>query len=360
MNVSLVAGLGHPISTFRRDLVPVTSSRRIYGRHSLGFTLVELLVVVGIIGVLIALLLPAVQAAREASRKITCRNNLRQQGLAIAEYASGNSESLPSWLAPNRNEKSSPHAELFIHFSFRATLLPFLEQQALYDQIDFSEGSKDGFSESNLKAAETPLSVFVCPSVSPAEDAMEYLLGEKKRSAMLASCDYASPLWGRAGLDRYYAVPFTSSSFTGGFFNNFDLTDDFFALHFAGSSLRDVSDGLSQTSMFGEIVRGRFERIPVPSFASDQKGSGNPGISFMGFAWAIQDFIERNAYIRSVASFPARPSSIYGSFHKGGAYLLFCDGAVHWMGDCENPDIVYQLLSRDSGDQIPTQTPIIW
>jgi len=90
------------------------------------FTLVELLVVIAIIGILVALLLPAVQAAREASRRINCANNLKQYGLAIHNYAGTYKEYLP--LSSSNNPQ----------FSWQISLLPFVEYQAVYDQLNHS------------------------------------------------------------------------------------------------------------------------------------------------------------------------------------------------------------------------------
>ena len=97
-----------------------------------GFTIVELLVVIAIIGVLVSLLFPAVNSVREASRKVTCQNNLRQLGLATQQYVESNRETLPSlWhtarLRPWQN------------FSWRVKLLPFLEQQNTFDALDLNQ-----------------------------------------------------------------------------------------------------------------------------------------------------------------------------------------------------------------------------
>jgi prepilin-type N-terminal cleavage/methylation domain-containing protein/prepilin-type processing-associated H-X9-DG protein len=117
-----------------------------------GFTLVELLVVIAIIGVLIALLLPAVQAAREAARKTECENHLKQIGLALLNYESTYRTLPPAYLA-DANGKP-------MH-SWRVLILPFLEEQALYQQYDFNE-PWDGPHNSQLAGRISD--VFHCPS----------------------------------------------------------------------------------------------------------------------------------------------------------------------------------------------------
>src|SRR5438477_488186 len=93
-----------------------------------GFTLIELLVVIAIIGVLIALLLPAVQAAREAARRAQCVNNLKQIGIAIHNYGSSNKDSFPWGDGP-----------WWIEWSANTLLLPYMEQGPIYNSINFSD-----------------------------------------------------------------------------------------------------------------------------------------------------------------------------------------------------------------------------
>lgn len=122
-----------------------------------GFTLVELLVVIAIIGILIALLLPAVQAVREAARRASCQNNLRQMGIGLHQYH----ETLGSF-PPGGIEPRSPLMPNGRQLAWSVFLLPYVEQKSLYAQLD--TGKAFDASE-NAHAAATLLTIYVCPSV---------------------------------------------------------------------------------------------------------------------------------------------------------------------------------------------------
>jgi len=119
-----------------------------------GFTIVELLVVIAIIGMLVALLLPAVQAAREAARRSQCQNNLRQLGLAVVGHESARQVFPPGTTAGSDNFREGEHSG-FVY------LLPYLEQQNLFDAMDLTVPWKD---EVNLRVAQTPIETYLCPS----------------------------------------------------------------------------------------------------------------------------------------------------------------------------------------------------
>src|SRR5439155_5143354 len=117
-----------------------------------GFTLVELLVVIAIIGVLVALLLPAVQAAREAARRSQCSNNLKQLSLALHNYEGTHNTLPPAGIDSNQ-------------MSWTVLLLPFFEQQALYDQFNFNKGSWQAFNRTTLVQG-IRLKAIICPDLT--------------------------------------------------------------------------------------------------------------------------------------------------------------------------------------------------
>ncbi|WP_302118882.1 DUF1559 domain-containing protein [Allorhodopirellula heiligendammensis] len=126
----------------------------------LGFTLVELLVVIAIIGVLVGLLLPAVQAAREAMRRASCQNNLHQVGLALHNY-----HSAMGFFPPGAVEVRPQYAG-GKQFAWSAFILPYLEQIAIAEQIDYGRPFDDPI---NAAAAQTPIKAYLCPSTPRSE-----------------------------------------------------------------------------------------------------------------------------------------------------------------------------------------------
>jgi prepilin-type N-terminal cleavage/methylation domain-containing protein/prepilin-type processing-associated H-X9-DG protein len=125
-----------------------------------GFTLVELLVVIAIIGVLVALLLPAVQSAREAARRMQCGNNLRQIGVAVHNYIDTNSNFPYNYLPtsnpnPNWNDNSN-----FQHWSWMSRILPFIEQQNLYQNLNVGVNTL----RQSQQYVSTQIKTFLCPS----------------------------------------------------------------------------------------------------------------------------------------------------------------------------------------------------
>src|SRR5690349_9537123 len=127
------------------------------------FTLIELLVVIAIIAILIGLLLPAVQKIREAAARMKCTNNLKQIGLALHNYHDANNYFPPGYVDRNTNPASTPDNDLGPGWAWSSFLLPYLEQDNLYKQINFNVAMGVG---ANAALAQQPLTIFQCPSDS--------------------------------------------------------------------------------------------------------------------------------------------------------------------------------------------------
>jgi len=184
-------------------------------RRSRGFTLIELLVVIAIIGILIGLLLPAVQAVREAARKTSCKNNLKQVGLALHGYHNTH-QSLPIGCFEWRSWNSPPtHRQ----YAWSAFLLPFIEELPLHQQIDFNIPFD---AAENATAAKQRVATYECPST-------------ENRFSVRGKTDYGG-LYGERMVDRE--------------------PDDGVFLYETPIPFKDVADGLSNTLAVAEDVGG--------------------------------------------------------------------------------------------------------
>ncbi len=139
------------------------------GRRPVGFTLIELLVVIAIIAVLIALLLPAVQSAREAARRAQCTNNMKQMGLAVANYESSNNAYPQGYCQraywdPTNSSGTLANSGWGV-WSVHAYIMPYMEQGPVYQRLNFSIASDDNEDNmTNATARMTRVSSFLCPS----------------------------------------------------------------------------------------------------------------------------------------------------------------------------------------------------
>jgi len=294
-----------------------------------GFTLVELLVVIAIIGVLVALLLPAAQAARESSRKMQCGNNLRQLGLAVQNYQDSNrilppaQLFVPSKAALGSGPSSDPDALASSGF---VAILAFHEETSLYENWNFSKGP---LTSPNLDLTTRVLPIHRCPSMN-----LQELNG--------ASC-------GNKPRPSSYSLS-TGSYYRGVYRNPATNTDE--PLHngaFVGKGpgfyrikLDAISsaDGTSHTLMLGESDYG-FVDWPDPCFPY---GATQWAIAYSYAAWASTAGVFNSHRIIS-AGF--RDMETYRSEHPGGANFAMCDGSVRFVPDEVDSRLLNALATRD-------------
>lgn len=314
------------------------------------FTLVELLVVLAIIGVLTALLLPAVQMAREASRRSSCGNNLRQIGLALHNF-----EGARKRLPPGRG------APLPKVFSVHAYLLPYLEQNQVADLLDldsapttFSVGSTNYSGDANYDAAVVGVETLLCPS-DPT--------GERVPNSPYGATSYAAC----SGTGTLVAGSLTGA-------------DGVFYLD-SKTRFASIPDGTSNTAAFSERLLGEGSPpASVPSPAAERAVrelpfGTDPDDSTCGASSAGGWFVERGGkwilgnYGNTLYNHFAPPNApvwdcmdmrqqkgrmAARSAHPGGVMLLRCDGSVAFQSEQIDPTTWRAFASRNGGEIFAT------
>ncbi|MEO0529833.1 MAG: DUF1559 domain-containing protein [Planctomycetota bacterium] len=341
-----------------------------------GFTLVELLVVIAIIGILVALLLPAVQAAREAARRTQCVNQMKQIGLACHNYHDING-ALPAgnfWGPPEGKTEGNAWQSWYLFF------LPQMERSALYDQIDFTEPmTRRNRGVDNLTIAQTRIGELICPSDAYGDELLteEIYIGDG-RSPEVTQVSYAS------SVGDYQAVPGATLLSDTGLGMPTDVDEDgdcrsdypFFGNQFynpnatkrCGSnnpiytrphpirgvigrfswsaSFRHITDGTSKTFMAGECIGAWsvLQNFGFQSFATTAHpiNSGNAQLLAGG-------------YENLRPELPDRPewgfSATFRSLHPGGANFVNCDGSVEFILDTMD-HLTYMARASRAGPEV--------
>jgi prepilin-type N-terminal cleavage/methylation domain-containing protein len=346
-----------------------------YGRT--GFTLVELLVVIAIIGILVGLLLPAVQAAREAARRMQCSNNIRQIGLALHNYESANKR-IPAFVGINSGNAGN--------FSILACMLPFMEQTNLLNKIDYSVSLQVGCCPGTIRPqfvepAKSVVSLFRCPSDN-GPDIFE-----------------VKTLSGSGPIDLYAGNNYHINTGTAvGTLYDTRLQSD--GLAWTNSKVRyaSITDGLSNTAAFSESLRGlattsvtaptnRDQRMrtmvnvacvwrspttppTVPGLANGFMAPEDPSlfesqVVAMGRGYNGQrgaGWIHGREYYSAYNHYH-NPNSVvmdmntcgYGVFgarslHGSGVHLVRCDGSVAYVSNSIDLKIWRAYGTRDGGE----------
>jgi type II secretory pathway pseudopilin PulG len=308
-------------------------------------TLVELLVVIAIISLLLALLVPAVQAARESARRGACLNNLKQLGLALHNFHDARGTLPPGAVGPQIAVNPAT-AGLKSH-SLGSYLLPYLEQESLSAEYrwDFA-----WFDQPNQAVVNTHLKVWQCPSAEPNRVQDGSLVTVTPPPVGLfggaAACgDYAGILRVDAELERRGLIESTSCPR-----DEAGHCRAVFPIN-ATTRLADILDGTSQTMMMAECA-GR------PDFWQGRRQVPNLWLS--GGPWASRNLLwGRGATQDGTSSFGpcaincTNDREVY-SFHPAGASALFADGSVHFLKQTLSIRVFARLVTRAGGEVVET------
>lgn len=303
-----------------------------------GFTLIEVLVVIAIIGILIGLLIPAVMMARESARRTRCANNLHQIGIAIQAHAASSGHFPPGMTAEG--------------YSYLSRILPELEQKALYDAMNFKEPFAIGAGSSNETVLMTKLDILICPSNPPLQDAPGYT-------------NYA----GNAGTGRVEnATDFPA--------NSKQLHDGVIVTAVRPIGPRDVTDGLSGTVAVAEWVTfdntAAFSTTLTPGLPADYEPFADachsfnpardpigPRVPAMGSLWVHGGvFQTQYNHVLPVNDHTCWTQSgtivaaTAGSLHPGGANVAFTDGHVAWVKSSVSRPVWRALGTRAGGEPV--------
>jgi len=279
-----------------------------------GFTLIELLVVISIIGVLIALLLPAVQAAREAARRVQCTNNLKQIGLAFHNYHDAHSTLPPGYTYLLGYSTGG--------FGWASMILPYMEQTPVFNAINFN---LPAWSSQNSTACTQSLNSYQCPT------------------------DYTVT---KGYLERE-GFRYAKSSYVACFGpTDMDLTpEDRKGLFSRNSRTRfaDVTDGLSQTLAAGERTNAVYLTVIGSSNHFDLETVWPGAIKENPTDDHAHTTLFQSAYLINNPNFNDRSSM---SYHPGGSNYLFGDGSVKFLKLSIDLGVYQSLGSRAGGEVV--------
>lgn len=291
-----------------------------------GLSLVEILMVIGILGLLVAMLIPAISRSRETARQRACGHNLSQQGSAIRSYISAHPGKLPPL---DLNDREVPEER----FSWRVAILPFLENQALHDQLDIED---DPWSEKNLAVVQAVLTEFQCPSV-PGYPRVIAWTGDTDRITRLGAQDFSAVFLveGAAVVPRMPGVWFGGHS-----------KDQWSnpAARTTPASLSAIRDGLSKTVCL-------VEQAGKPEYQGDVSQEVTPQWSAVG-GWALAD---TGIFHRIGGNLDNFVGAL--SFHHSRFHVEMCDGAVWAITQDIDPAVWGALLTRDGSEIVD---PVDW
>jgi prepilin-type N-terminal cleavage/methylation domain-containing protein len=288
------------------------SSRFVGRRRQAAFSMIELLVVIAVIGILVGLLLPAIQTAREISRRSTCSNNLRQLGIALHHYH-------------DKRRKFPPGAQLhdiegLPSISWRVMILAELEETSVYEEID---PTRDG-GASHWGPNYAIVNTYQCPSVPPPPESP--LISKDSHYTGVAGARRANERW-----------PLLEQLTCG------DVCTDGMFFPQSRTRVADIEDGTSHTLAFGERRYMLFDWMSGATWRGKPKTRICMGKATNNIRYPINAELSRYGYYVGDPDAPAGALGnivlndlFFGSYHPSGAQFCFADASVHFLLDTIN------------------------
>jgi prepilin-type N-terminal cleavage/methylation domain-containing protein/prepilin-type processing-associated H-X9-DG protein len=315
-------------------------------RRRPAFTLVELLVVIAVVGILVALLLPAVQAARESARRAQCVNNLKQIGVACHNYHDAFRHLPPGYCAAGPYVDGA--TDTTPGWGWPAFILPQVEQRAVFEAINFSLPIEH---PSNARAVQATIPLYICPSDMPPQPQSPYAVPDANGNTV-----------GLAAAMSYTACVGSDAS------DVFAATGDGIFYRNSGTSFAEILDGTSVTILIGEKAWAKQYTIWAGAMNRGTLVRGKlnacqplvPGMSYPASA-----LIQSHAHLNNAELDGDGSAGMddFSSLHPAGSNFLLADGSVHFIqsipadgptGGYTSEDLIFQRLgTRACGEVVP-------
>jgi prepilin-type N-terminal cleavage/methylation domain-containing protein/prepilin-type processing-associated H-X9-DG protein len=318
----------------------------------LGFTLIELLVVIAIIGVLVALLLPAVQAAREAGRRTQCINNLKQIGLAMNSYHTAFNAFPPAKIFSGSCTKPNGGHGFVLNTTGLTLILPYMEQKPLHDAYNFNQASCNsawnggntivmGSAAVNTTVVGTMIAAFVCPSDARAEVVDTGLADQTQYARQNARrCSYLLSVALHTEFDCVASGKPTRLD-QGAFFNDMS------------SAIKDFRDGASSTILVGESRQIKSDVAFGPYWGAGTHSSTH-GQILPTTAVSYKLWLPNASYGTTGGPNPGNLPGpwVFSSMHPGSINVVMCDGSVKAIKNGISPTVWWSLATIRGGEVV--------